>query len=75
MFRAPKSKKGLALVRWVPKEEYAIPRETFQSLVIQREDLVQGLDEWQPSPIRTKGKGDTTPHKIGMMVEFATQGL
>ena len=75
MFRAPKSKKGLALVRWVPKEEYAIPRETFQSLVIRKEDLVQELDEWQPSPIRTKGKGDTTPHKIGMVVEFATQGL
>ena len=75
MFRAPKSKKGLALIRWVPRKEYAIPKERFQSLVTQREDLLQGLDEWQPSLVRTKGKGETAPHKIGLLVEFAPQGL
>ena len=75
MFRAPKSKKGLALIRWVPRKEYAIPEEKFQSLVTQQEDLLQGLDEWQPSLVRTKGKGATGPQKIGLLVEFAQQGL
>ena len=75
MFRAPKSKKGLALIRWVPRKEYAIPEEKFQSLVTQQEDMLQGLDEWQPSLVRTKGKGATGPQKIGLLVEFAQQGL